>query len=70
MVRECGFCCGTGEIEVLDPRWLREVREGAGVSVREMARRLGHSAPYVSDVERGKRNVPRDWLAIYRRLAK
>jgi transcriptional regulator with XRE-family HTH domain len=37
--------------------WLRWQRERAGVCLREAARRLGTSAAYLSDVERGARNV-------------
>jgi len=36
---------------------LRGKRVECGVSVREMARRIGFSAAYVSDVETGRRNV-------------
>lgn len=31
-------------------------REVAGVSLRELARTMGVSAPYLSDLERGRRN--------------
>jgi len=34
---------------------MREARKQAGLSVREMARRLGQSAPFVSDLELGRR---------------
>lgn len=34
---------------------MREARERAGLSVREMARRLNQSAPFVSDLELGRR---------------
>lgn len=34
---------------------MREARKRAGLSVREMARRLGQSAPFVSDLELGRR---------------
>ena len=33
---------------------MREARKRAGLSVREMARRLGQSAPFVSDLELGR----------------
>lgn len=35
---------------------LRKNREEADVSLREVARRIGKSAPFVSDVELGRRN--------------
>lgn len=36
-------------------RLLRSHREKKGISLREIARRMGLSAPYVSDVELGRR---------------
>jgi hypothetical protein len=47
--------CGTPK-SVVDGGWLRERRELAGVTLREMGRRLGFSAPYLSDVEWNRRN--------------
>jgi len=34
---------------------MREARKRTGLSLREMARRLGQSAPFVSDLELGRR---------------
>lgn len=34
----------------------RKERVGAGISLRNMADAIGLSAPYLSDLERGKRN--------------
>ena len=36
-------------------RRARQAREKAGLSLREIARRMGVSAPYLSDLERGRR---------------
>lgn len=41
---------------------LRDARESAGVSLREMSRRLGISAPYLSDLERGNRALSEEWV--------
>jgi predicted transcriptional regulator len=54
----CEHCDGTGLVTVIHFRWLRWKRERAGISLREMARRLGFSAAYVSDFERGNRQPP------------
>ena len=35
---------------------MRKLREGANVSLRELAHRAELSAPYISDLERGRRN--------------
>ncbi len=48
--------CGSPRA-VVNPAWLRAKRERAGVSLREMAKRLKISPPYLSDVELGRRNV-------------
>lgn len=37
---------------------VRTIRESNGISLRELARRLGWSAAYVSDIERGRRSPP------------
>jgi predicted transcriptional regulator len=36
---------------------LREKREAAGIGLREVAKKAGLSPSYVSDLERGKRNL-------------
>lgn len=41
--------------EATGAEW-RGVREGAGVSLRSLARTMGVSAAYLSDLERGRRN--------------
>lgn len=46
--------CGTPR-SVLNGQWLRARRELAGVTLREMGRRLGFSAVYLSDIERNRR---------------
>ena len=33
--------------------WIREMREGAGFTQRELARRVGTTQPYLSELERG-----------------
>ncbi len=40
-----------------NPDYLRQARVQAGVSLRAMARAAGYSAPYVSDLERGHREL-------------
>jgi DNA-binding transcriptional regulator YiaG len=49
-------CCGHAK-HVINGAWLRWFRESAGLGLRAMARRVGLSAAYLSDVERGRRNV-------------
>ena len=58
--------CGAAR-ESIDGRSLRAARSACGVSLRELARRIGLSAAYLSDVERNKRNVTRMLLGLYRR---
>lgn len=47
--------CGAPQ-RVVDGSWLRARREAVGLSLREMAKRLDVSAPYLSDIERNRRN--------------
>jgi transcriptional regulator with XRE-family HTH domain len=35
---------------------MRQAREKANLSLRDVAERMGVSAPYLSDLERGRRN--------------
>lgn len=47
--------CGTPRT-VLNGAWLRERRIKAGYTLRDFAKRVGKSAPYISDIERNRRN--------------
>lgn len=51
----CGSLLPSGEY---NPEWVRFTRLTAGVSMRELARRIGISAPYLSDIEHGRRKCP------------
>lgn len=44
---------------------MRSCRVHAKISLREMAKYLGKSAPYVSDVELGRRSMKEELLADY-----
>lgn len=59
--------CG-GPTEVIDPAWLRGRRQLTTLSVRALARQLGHSAAYLSDIERGARRCTEKMLKAYKTL--
>ena len=46
---------------------VRTVRQGKGITLRDMARRIGISAVYLSDMERGNRPVSPKHLAKIKR---
>lgn len=46
-------------------RALRACRERQKLSLRDVAKKLGVSAPYLSDVERGYRTLSSDNLEMY-----
>jgi transcriptional regulator with XRE-family HTH domain len=46
--------CGTPRT-VVNGLWLRERRIKAGYSLRDFAKRVGVSAPYISDIEHNRR---------------
>jgi len=52
---DCPKCGGSGKQEIINPEALRKRRKAAGLSLRDMAKRLELSPPYISDVERGNR---------------
>lgn len=64
----CAACDGRGWVKHVNPRWLREVRERANLSLREVARQLNYSPAYVSDIELGRRNTNETILAFYESL--
>lgn len=65
--KTCPRCEGTGQVP--DPVYIgaqmRRLRGKTGMSLREMARRAGFSAPYISDAELGRRTWSRRLLAAY-----
>lgn len=58
--------CGSAR-ESIDGRLLRAARVVCKVGLRELARRAGFSAAYLSDVERNKRLVTPKVMTAYRR---
>ena len=48
---KCEHCEGTGKHIKLNPVWLRLVRLHVGYSLREVARNVGCSASFLSDIE-------------------
>lgn len=64
----CKMCGGTGRVSVIDFQSLRHARSQAGISLRELARQLGLSAPYISDIELGRRACPLRVEQAYRNL--
>jgi transcriptional regulator with XRE-family HTH domain len=54
--RPCPVCHGDGEELFFAGATMREARRAAGLSVREVARRMDLSAAYVSDLELGRRS--------------
>lgn len=62
----CPQCGGTGK--VLNPTWLRARRIAAGITLREMADRIGYSAPYLCDIELGRRHCTTRVAAAYEAL--
>lgn len=68
-VKPCPKCGGTGKIQddVLVGKALRKERTEAGLNLREIARRMELSAPYVSDLELGRRIWRGELITRYRK---
>jgi transcriptional regulator with XRE-family HTH domain len=62
----CGSCGAPRS--VVDGAWLRQQRIKAGLGLREMAQRLGFSAPYICDIELNRRNCTPKVRAAYEAL--
>jgi transcriptional regulator with XRE-family HTH domain len=65
-VRACPTCGGDGRTRLVNPDWLRMKRNGAGLTLRDVAKRLHISAVYVCDIELGRRAVPARLHDLYR----
>ncbi len=56
--------CGAQRAFV-DGAWLRQKREAAGLSLRELAHRLGYTASYLCDIELHRRNANENLAARF-----
>jgi len=48
-------------------RAMREMRQSNGLSLRETAHRLKCSAPFLSDMERGRRGQTNEWIRKFKK---
>lgn len=65
----CPKCGGTGKIPdpVSQGEYLRNIRNSAGCSMRELAKMIGFSVAYLCDLENGRRRVTDKIIAEYER---
>jgi transcriptional regulator with XRE-family HTH domain len=45
-------------VQALTPETIRAARRAVGMSQRELAGRLGYTAPWLNNIEHGKRSLP------------
>ena len=67
--RVCPHCRGKGETYEPVPGELRRRRESLKLSLRRVARWLGYSASYLSDIELGKKPAPLTIVSGYEGLS-
>lgn len=69
---KCPHCEGTGLKfdHAAIGAYQKALRIKAGKSLREVAKKMGVSAPYVSDLERGRRNWTDEKVGQYRKALK
>lgn len=65
----CPKCAGRGKVARYRGADLRQAREAAGLSLRQLAAQASYSASFVSDVELDRRNAPPELVAAYEGLA-
>lgn len=56
----CTKCSGSGYIERVAGLWARKLREDAGLTLQQIAKRLGISVGHLSDMELGNRTMSED----------
>jgi transcriptional regulator with XRE-family HTH domain len=68
----CEKCDGTGlQLDhVAAGTTLRKLRKSKHLSVREVARRMDLSAPYVSDLELGRRHWSEDLIENFQKACR
>lgn len=64
----CWRCHGRGFIEYIGDD-LRRKRQKAGLSLREVARRIKLTPAYISDVELNRRGATERIMRFYKRVA-
>ena len=63
-------CSKCGSLHsVINGAWLRERRKRAGLTLRDFAKRVGVSAPYISDIEKNRRNCLPAMLDAYEHVS-
>jgi len=60
-------CCN-GRRTVINGQWLRTIREQAFMDQRKFGKEINVSGPYISDIERNRRDCPADVMEAYLRL--
>lgn len=70
--KECPRCHGEGSVP--DPvevgAMMRDTRKGYGLSLSEVARRIGITAPFLADVEAGRRSFSPENVAKWKEAVK
>ena len=59
--------CGAAR-RVVNGAWLRQQRQAARITLRDMAKRLGFSAPYICDIELNRRHALPKIVKVYEEL--
>lgn len=65
-IEVCPHC--QSKHRVINGAWLRWKRETIGLDQRTFASSLGISGPYLSDIERNRRECPAYIIKAYKRL--
>ncbi len=60
------ICRSCGQLrKVADGKHLQELRKLSGMTLRELGKRIGLSAPYLNDIEHNRRNPPRILITFW-----
>ena len=67
VTKACPFCAGSGQVAVVNHRWLQWALGRLGWKQADLARALGMSRPYVNDMFHGRRAIGQSVIAVLRK---
>lgn len=59
--------CG-GNKKIINGQWLKAIRNKAGLDQRAFGKLVNTTSPYISDIERNRRDCPSDIFEMYLNL--
>lgn len=65
---KCPKCNGKGKVRKVLPETLRALRKKSTLSLRRFGKKIGFSAMYLSEIERGDKRATPEIVKAYQKL--